>query len=74
LEKDRYRTPAAKAGGDALSVEIIGLAIEVHRPQGRPPETGGRLNSFLFLRASFVLFVALWFPRTGSPDLEGSSG
>ena len=31
---DRYRTPAAKARADALSGEIIGAAIEVHRQLG----------------------------------------
>jgi hypothetical protein len=30
-EIDLYRTPAAKARADALSGEIIGAAIEVHR-------------------------------------------
>ena len=31
---DSYRTPAAKARADALSGEIIGAAIEVHRQLG----------------------------------------
>jgi len=33
-EIDSYRTPAAKARADALSGEIIGAAIEVHRQLG----------------------------------------
>jgi GxxExxY protein len=33
-EKDTYRTPAAKARAEALSGEIIGAALEVHRQLG----------------------------------------
>jgi GxxExxY protein len=34
VAKDSYRTPAARARADALSGEIIGAAIEVHRQLG----------------------------------------